>query len=288
MPDRPAGSPWSDAWRRFRRHRLAVAGVVALSIIGIAVVVGPMISPYQFDTIDLRVRGQGPTLDHPMGTDDLGRDQLVRVLEGGRISLAVGLSVVLVSVTLGVAVGAIAGFRGGLGDNILMRIVDVFIAIPGLFIVIVLVAILGASFWTVVVSLSLLRWPLTARLVRADFLSLKQREFVQAARVIGAGGGRIITRHLMPNALSPVIVASTLGVASAILTESALSYLGLGFQPPQASWGLMMQEAQGAMLQKGHWWRVFFPGMMIFLSVLSVNYLGDALRDALDPRRSVR
>jgi peptide/nickel transport system permease protein len=265
-----------------------VAGLVVLTSIGLAVAVGPLLSVYAPDRIDLSVRGQGPTLQHPMGTDDLGRDQLVRVLDGGRISLAVGLCVVLVSVTLGSAVGAIAGYRGGLGDNILMRIVDAFLAIPGLFIVIVIVAMLGPSFATVVVSLSLLRWPVTARLVRGDFLSLKEREFVEAARVIGAGAGRIILRHLLPNALSPVIVASTLGVASAILTESALSYLGLGFQAPQASWGLMLQEAQTSMLQRGHWWRVFFPGMMIFLTVLCVNYLGDALRDAVDPRRAIR
>lgn len=276
---------WSDTWRHFRRHRLAVAGLVVLLAIGLGSAVGPMLISYDPERIDFRAKSEAPSLDHPLGTDELGRDQLVRVLDGGRLSLSVALVSVAVAITLGVMVGAIAGYRGGVIDNVLMRIVDTFYAMPGLFVVILLVTLLGAKFWTIVLAISALRWMGTARLVRASFLGLKQREFVEAARASGAGGARIVVRHILPNALSPIIVAGTLGIAGAILTESALSFLGVGFQPPQATWGRMLEEAQSVVIQDGHWWRGFFPGLVIFLTVLSVNYVGDGLRDAVDPRR---
>jgi peptide/nickel transport system permease protein len=278
----------SDAWRQFRRHRLALGSLVVMLLVVAGVVFGPLVISYDPERIDFKAKSQPPTLAHPMGTDELGRDQLVRVLDGGRVSLAVALAAVTVAISVGVAVGAVAGFAGGYVDNLLMRVVDVFYSIPGLFVLILLVTLLGPGFWTIVVALGILRWMGTARLVRASFLSLKEKEFVEAARAIGAQRGRVVVRHILPNALSPIIVSATLGIAGAILTESALSFLGLGFQPPQATWGRMLEEAQRAVVNDGHWWRGFFPGLMIFITVLSVNYIGDGLRDAVDPRRIER
>jgi len=278
-------SLWSDAWRQFRRHKLALVSLVVLLVIAGATLVGPLLLPYDPERIDFRAKSEPPSLAHPMGTDELGRDQLVRVLEGGRISLAVALAAVLVAISVGVAVGAVAGYAGGWVDNVLMRVVDVFYSMPGLFVIILVMALLGPSFWTIVLAIGVLRWMGTARLVRASFLSLKEWEFVEAARSIGAPAPRIVLRHVLPNALSPIIVAATLGIAGAILTESALSFLGLGFQPPTATWGRMLEEAQSVVISNGHWWRGFFPGLMIFLTVLAVNFVGDGLRDAVDPRR---
>ncbi len=277
---------WGDAWRRFRRHRLALASLIVLVVLSIATVVGPMLLPYDPERIDFRTKDQPPSLAHPMGTDELGRDQLVRVLVGGRISLAVGVASVLVAITVGVAIGAAAGYAGGWVDNALMRLVDVFYSMPGLFVIILLMALVGPSFWGIVVAIGILRWMGTARLVRASFLSLKERDFVEAARAVGATAPRIVVRHVLPNALGPIVVAATLGIAGAILTESALSFLGLGFQPPTATWGRMLEEAQNAVISQGHWWRGFFPGLMIFASVLAVNFVGDGLNDAVDPRRT--
>lgn len=278
----------ADAWRQFRRHKLALGSLVVMVIVVLGVILGPMVITYDPERIDFKAKSQPPTLAHPMGTDELGRDQLVRVLDGGRISLAVGVAAVAVAIVVGVAIGAMAGYAGGFVDNLLMRVVDIFYSIPGLFVLILLVTLLGPGFWTIVVALGILRWMGTARLVRASFLSLKEKEFVEAARAIGARQGRVVLRHILPNALSPIIVSATLGIAGAILTESALSFLGLGFQPPQATWGRMLEEAQRAVINDGHWWRGFFPGLMIFVTVLSVNYIGDGLRDAVDPRRLER
>ncbi|MFT4039654.1 MAG: ABC transporter permease [Thermomicrobiales bacterium] len=278
----------SDAWRQFRRHKLAVGSLAMMLLMVFGVIVGPMALTYDPERIDFKTKNQPPSLAHPMGTDELGRDQLVRVLDGGRVSLAVALAAVLVSVSVGVAIGALAGYAGGLTDNLLMRLVDVFYSLPGLFVLILLVTLLGPGFWTIVIALGVLRWMGTARLVRASFLSLREKEFVEAARAIGARRGSIVVRHILPNALSPIIVAATLGIAGAILTESALSFLGLGFQPPQATWGRMLEEAQRPVISDGQWWRGFFPGLMIFITVLSVNYIGDGLRDAVDPRRVER
>lgn len=278
-------SLWSDTWRHFVRHRLALISLITMVVVASAIIVGPFFISYDPERIDFAAKNESPSLAHPMGTDELGRDQLVRVLEGGRISLAVALAAVSVAMTVGVLFGAVAGYAGGWVDNALMRVVDVFYSLPGLFILILLVTIIGPGFLTIVVAIGILRWMGAARLVRASFLSLKEKEFVESARAAGAGRVRIIFRHILPNALSPIIVAGTLGIAGAILTESALSFLGLGFQPPQATWGRMLQEAQRSVLNDGHWWRGFFPGLMIFISVLSVNFIGDGLRDAVDPRR---
>lgn len=278
-------SLWRDAARQFRRHYMAMAGLIVLTLIGVAAVAGPFVSPYDPETIDFKVKNAGPSWSHPLGTDDLGRDQLTRILYGGRVSLGVALAAVAVSSTVGVAIGAVAGFAGGIVDNLLMRLVDICYAMPGLFVVILIMTLVGPSMTSIIVTIGLLRWMGTARLVRAGFLSLKQQEFVESARAMGTPAWRIMVRHILPNTLSPIIVASTLGIAGSILTESALSFLGLGFQPPTATWGRMLAEAQSAVINKGYWWRGLFPGLVIFLVVLSVNYVGDGLRDAIDPRR---
>jgi len=279
---------WGDTWQQFRKHTLAVICLVMLLLITLGSIFGPIMLPYDPEQIDFESKSQAPSLSHPMGTDELGRDQLVRVLDGGRISLAVAAISVVMAMTLGTLVGSTAGYLGGAVDNVLMRIVDVFYSMPGLFVVILLLTVLGPGFWTIAIAIGVLRWMGTARLVRASFLSLKEAEFVEAARTIGVRGPIIVTRHLLPNALSPIIVAATLGMAGAILTESALSFLGLGFQPPQATWGRLLEEASNVVINKGHWWRGLFPGLMIFLVVLSVNFIGDGLRDAVDPRRRQR
>jgi peptide/nickel transport system permease protein len=278
-------SYWGSVWKKFAGHRLAFTSLLTLVLIALSVSFGPLLVPYEPDRIDFRAKSEPPSLRHPLGTDELGRDQLVRVLQGGRMTLAVALAAVTGSIIVGVSVGALAGYLGKFADNALMRLVDVFYSLPALFVLIIVVSLFGASFWTIVLSLSLLRWMATARLVRASFLSLREMEYVEASRALGGSAARVVLRHILPNALSPIIVASTLGIAGAVLTESALSFLGLGFQPPQATWGRMLQEAQHAVVQQGHWWRGFFPGLMIFLTVLSVNYVGDGLRDALDPKK---
>ncbi len=280
-----ARSLWRDSWSRFRRHKLAVGSLVVLSFIVIAAIVGPELLPYDPEYIDFDSNSESPSLAHPFGTDELGRDQLVRVLDGGRISLAVAVIAVFVSMTVGVLIGAAAGYRGGWVDNLLMRLVDVFYSMPSLLVAILLLALVGQGFWTIGLAIGIFRWMGTARLVRASFLTLKNMDYVDAARAIGVPPTRIALWHILPNALSPVIVATTLGIAGAILTESALSFLGLGFQPPQATWGRMLSEAQSVVINQGHWWRGLFPGFMIFLTVLAVNFVGDGLRDAIDPRR---
>lgn len=277
-------SLWIDAWRQFRRHRLAVGGLAVLAVLTVVVLAGPEIISFGPNTIDAADANQPPSLSHLMGTDELGRDQFARILVGGRLTLAASSAAMLVALLFGVVVGGMAGYTGGVVDNALMRLVDVFYSLPGLFVVILLVALIGPTFWTIVLAIAVLSWMNTARLVRASFLSLKEKEFVEAARTVGVSDLRIAMRHILPNALSPVIVAATLGVATAILIESALSFLGLGFNPPRATWGGMLSESQRAVITLGHWWRGFFPGFMIFLTVLSANFVGDGLRDALDPR----
>jgi len=280
----PAGAPRSRILRRLARHRLGIFSAGLLLLIVLACVAGPWLSPFGANRIDLAARDLGPSLAHWMGTDELGRDQLTRVLEGGRLSLSAGLATMLLTVVLGVAIGATAGYLGGWIDSALMRMVDGFYSIPGLFVLIVAVAMVGVSFWSIVVTLALLNWMATARLIRASVMTLKRQEFVEAAHVLGASHWRVVVRHLIPNALGPILVSATLNVAVAILAESTLSFLGLGFQPPDATWGRMLQEAQIPVIRDGQWWRGFFPGLMIFLTVLCVNFLGDALRDAFDPR----
>jgi len=269
------------AWRQLRKHRLALAGIVVLAVLCVSAIAAPL-SPYDANRTNMAERFQPPSLVHPMGTDDLGRDEATRVMLGGRLSLSVGLLAVALSVMVGTLVGAFAGYFGGVVDSLLMRLTEMFIAFPPLFILILLAALFGTSVWTIVLVIGLLRWMLVARLVRAAYLQLKQLEFVTAGRALGATTPQLMWRHILPNAVSPLIVAATLGVAGAILTESTLSFLGLGIQLPTATWGNMLRAAQTNMTTAP--WLAVFPGLFIFLTILSINYVGDGLRDALDPR----
>jgi peptide/nickel transport system permease protein len=292
---RPARSLWSDAWRQFRRHRLAMFGVIVFSILLVATLIGPFIYRASSDAIDYSQGLLGPSLAHPFGTDDLGRDLLARVLLGGRVSMAVGVFAVLIAITLGTSVGAVAGFFGGRTDSLLMRVTDIFLALPVLPLLLMvtylfrdpLKRVFGPElgiFLLIVGVIGALNWMALARLVRAGFLSIKQKEFVEAARCVGASNRRLMANHILPNTLSAVIVAATVGVGQAIITESALSFLGLGFPPDMPTWGRLLYDAQNFLDLAPHW--AIFPGLMIFLIVLSINYIGDGLRDALDPRKT--
>jgi peptide/nickel transport system permease protein len=284
-----AESMRSLIWRRFRRHPGAIMGCIVLGCIILAVTFAGF-SPYDPIKSDISVRNQQPTLAHPMGTDALGRDLLTRVLYGGRISLLVGLSVMVITLLIGVPVGAIAGYFGGRVDNILMRITDAALSLPSLLVLILLSAILrevetpilkSNPVLTIASVIGLLAWMFTARLVRASYLAIREMDYVTATRALGASNMRIIALHIFPNAIGPVIVESTLEVAYAILEESGLSFLGFGIQPPTPSWGNLLSNAQEYLVK--YPWLAIFPGVMIFLSVISINYIGDGLRDAFDP-----
>lgn len=236
------------------------------------------------NVVDLAAADQPPSAAHLFGTDQLGRDLLARSMAGGRLTLAVGFSAMAAAVVIGVLVGALAGAGPKWVDAALMRTVDVFYAVPGLFLVILVMSLWGATFVTIVLSIALLSWMTVARLTRATYLSVREREFVKAARLLGFGRLRVALVHVLPNTLGPVLVAGTLGVASAILLESALSFLGLGFSPPTATWGGMLQDAIGPTVQQGLWWQGFFPGVLIALTVVAVTWLGDGLRKVVDPR----
>jgi peptide/nickel transport system permease protein len=275
------------ALERFREHRPAVVGVFVLGTLALLSAAAPIVSPYDPEKTALLLIYEPPSLTHPFGTDGLGRDLATRILYGGRVSLSIGLLAVAVAISVGTLVGTIAGFYGRWLDGILMRFVDMMYSFPRLFLLILFgVLFKGMTLPVIVTVLGLLSWMTTARLVRASFLSLKHREFVEAARCIGAGDRRIIVRHILPNALAPIIVAATLGVAAAIIAESTLSFLGLGIQPPTPTWGNMLRDATSEM-EKAPWIAIF-PGLFIFLAVVSINFIGDGLRDALDPRHVVR
>jgi peptide/nickel transport system permease protein len=262
---------------------MALVGMVLMGVIVTLVVLAPWVTPYEPNEIELKVRLQPPNREHIMGTDELGRDVFTRVLYGGRISLLIGISAMVVSMTLGILVGAAGGYFGGRIDSVIMRLVDVFISFPSLFLLIMLASFLGTSLVTIIFVIGLLSWMRVARLVRANFLSVKEREFIVAARALGVSGKRIVFQHLLPNSLGPVIVAATITVSLAILTESALSYLGLGVQPPQATWGNMLRFAQQQIGNAP--WTAIFPGLMIFLVSVAINFIGDGMRDAFDPRQ---
>jgi peptide/nickel transport system permease protein len=274
------------AWDRFRRHRLALIGLVVLLIeITIAVSAPVLISQ------DLALHPQptkileNPSATHLLGTDEAGRDILARLIYAGRVSLTIGILAMTVSVTVGTGLGAIAGYYGGWIDNIIMRFTDAMLSIPLLFFLIVLAVVLGPSVPTLIIAIGLLSWMELARIVRGSFLSLKSRDFIEGARAIGVRDVGIIVNHILPNTLAPITVASTLGVGNAILTEAAVSYLGLGVQPPSPSWGNMLYNAQNYLWNAP--WVALYPGVMILITVLCINFVGDALRDALDPRMTI-
>ncbi|MBI1856167.1 MAG: ABC transporter permease [Chloroflexi bacterium] len=278
----PENSPARRVWRRFRRHRLAMAGVVLASLIFTLVIFAPVFTPNLPNKQDLKHRLAAPDLAHFMGTDELGRDVFSRVLFGGRISLLIGLSAMAVSVSVGTLIGSISGYFGGRVDTAIMRIIDIIISFPTLFLLIMLASFLGSNIVIVILVIGLLSWMRVARLVRAGFISIKERDFIMAARALGSSSSRMVFGHLLPNSLGPIIVAATIDVSGAILTESALSYLGLGIQPPQATWGNMLRFAQDQMAVAP--WTAIFPGLMIFLVSIAINFIGDGLRDAFDPR----
>jgi peptide/nickel transport system permease protein len=276
-------------WRRFRRHPGAIAGSIMLGIIILTVILAPL-SPYDPVTSDIPNRLQPPSLAHPFGTDQLGRDLLTRCLYGGRVSLTVGFMVVMITLVIGVPIGAVSGYFGGRVDNVLMRITDAALSLPSLLVLILLSAILRETdlpffernnVLTIALVIGSLSWMTNARLVRATYLTLRGKDFVTAANCMGASSLRIMGRHILPNTVGPIIVASTLEMGYAIMEEAGLSFLGFGIQPPTPSWGNLLSNAQEHLTK--HPWLAIFPGLMIFLTIISINYIGDGLRDAFDP-----
>jgi len=277
------------AWKRFRRHPGALVGSVVLLVIILSVTFA-FLSPYGPLESDIKNRYQAPSLEHPFGTDGLGRDVLTRCLYGGRVSLFVGFMVMVITLVIGIPVGAIAGFFGGWIDNILMRIIDAVLSLPSLLILILLSAILRSielpfvesnSVMTISVVIGILSWPTVARLVRAVFLTCREMEYVTAAQALGASDSRIMVGEILPNGFGPIIVEATLEIAYAIMEESGLSFLGFGIMPPIPSWGNLLNAAQEHLVE--YPWLAIFPGLMIFFTIISINYIGDGLRDALDP-----
>ncbi|MCL5950993.1 MAG: ABC transporter permease [Chloroflexi bacterium] len=286
---------WGDAWRQFRRQRTATIGLCVLAVLILGTLAGPFVYSQDASSINFGLKRQGPTLAHPFGTNDVGQDQMARAMVGGRISLAVGLTAAVVSIVLGLLIGTTAGYFGGHLDNLLMRLTDLFLSLPFMPVLLMtlylfrdaLRGVFGPQLGIFLLIVGLIggfQWMSTARIVRASVLSLKETEFVEAARCVGVQTHRIILRHILPNVLSPVIVAATLGVGAAIIAESTLSFLGLGFPPDFPTWGRMLFDAQDYLELSPH--MALFPGLLISLTVLSINYVGDGLRDALDPRRT--
>ncbi len=293
---RPAKSTslWAEAWRRFKRHRLAYWSLWLLGALVAAVLIGPLVYKVGINDVDFAQKLATPSAAHPMGTDDLGRDLLARVLYGGRISLAVGLAAMLMAITVGVTIGAVAGMARGWVDAALMWVTDLFLSLPQLPLLLLLIFLFREPlkqafglevgiFILIVVVIGGFRWMPVARLVRAQFFSLREKEFVEAARALGASVPRQVVRHILPNSLGPVIVAGTIDIAAAIIAESTLSFLGLGFPPDVPTWGRILYDGRDYMDLAMHW--ALFPGIAIFLTVLTINFIGDGLRDALDPRR---
>lgn len=296
------GAKLTIFWKRLRKNKFAVMGLVILTILYLAAAFAPLLTPYtvEGEAADILMTDLPPTFTsykgmdwegnekvyapNYFGRDELGRDVFARTLYAGRISLTVGFVSVSIYITIGTIWGAIAGFYGGWVDNIMMRIVDAIMAMPIMLLLITIMALFTPNIFNVMIVIGITGWTGIARYVRAEFLSLKKRDFTEAARCIGAKNSRIIFRHILPNAVAPIIVAATMGIAGSILSESTLSFLGLGVQPPTASWGNMLSNAQELSTMVSSPWKAFYPGMMIFITVLSFNFFGDGLRDALDPR----
>jgi len=280
---------WTLTWRRFRRSKLAVIALVYVGLVSLLAIAAPMIAgskstpiPFGPNDIDVANRLQPPDAHHRFGTDELGRDVLARMLHGARVSLTVGLLATAMALIVGSFFGAIAGYYGGVADWLVSRLIEVVLCFPLLFLALAIVAFFGPSVWTIMIALGLTTWTSEARYVRGEFLRIREMEFAYAARASGARDSRIIFRHLLPNALAPVLVSASFGVAYAILTESALSFLGLGVPLPTATWGSILASAKQFI--EYAWWLVVFPGVAIFLTVAAFNIIGDRFRDALDPR----
>ncbi|MGH2649899.1 MAG: ABC transporter permease [Actinomycetota bacterium] len=277
-----ARSPAGEAWRRLRRNRLAMLGAALLVAMVAVAAVTPWITPYPYAKTQLAYGARAPSWQHPLGTDELGRDLLTRVMWGARVSLGVGVLATLVSLTIGVSYGALAGYLGGRADQLMMRVVDILYGLPFMFFVIILMVVLGRNIFNLFIALGAVQWLTMARIVRGQVLALKVRDFVQGARALGGGSLRILAVHLVPNAAGPIIVYATLTVPAVMLEEAFLSFLGLGVQPPMASWGSLASE--GAVAMEPYPWLILFPGLALTVTLFSLNFLGDGLRDALDPQ----
>ena len=277
-------SPGRRARRRFFRHKLAMFGLVVISILTLSAILAPVIAPYEYEAMNLQAWRQAPSEEYKLGTDSYGRDVLSRLIWGGRVSLAVGLIAVGIYETIAIILGSISGYYGGKTDWVIMRIVDVVMTFPWLIIIIFMVSILGPSMFNTMLAIGILGWTAPTRLIRGQILSLREMDYVMAARSIGVQNFRIISRHVFPGVVAPLMVHATFGVASAILVEAALSFLNLGIQPPIPSWGNMMSKAQELVILEQMPWLWIPPGICIMLAVLSINFVGDGLRDALDPK----
>ena len=284
LPDEAetGSSLWRDAWHRLQKNRLAVAGFIVIVILSIASFLAPWVAPYAYETQDLSLGAVSPRPGHWLGTDTLGRDQLTRLLYGGRVSLSVGLAATAVSLVIGVLYGAVSAFVGGNTDRVMMRIVDIMYSLPFAIFVILLMVYFGRDIRLLFVAIGAIEWLTMARIVRGQMLSLKRQEFIEAVHALGLRRRRIILRHMIPNVLGPVIVYATLTVPAVMLLEAFLSFLGLGVQPPMSSWGLMINDGAANMEQAP--WLLVFPGLALALTLFSLNFLGDGLRDALEPR----
>ena len=272
-------------WMRFKQNKLAVLGGLVVAVLFTIAIFAPAITPYDPNAINVQNILEPPGFTHPFGTDDLGRDILSRIIWGSRISLSVGFVAVGISTFIGVLLGAITGYYGGWVDRVIMRFVDIMLSIPTFFLLLAVIAFLEPGISNIMIVIGLTSWMGVTRLVRAEFLSVKEREFTQSARAIGAGDIRIIFRHILPNSMAPVLVSAVLGVAGAILTESALSFLGIGVQPPTSSWGNILTIGKDNI--EIAWWLSVFPGVAILVTVLAYNLLGEGIRDAIDPRMKV-
>jgi peptide/nickel transport system permease protein len=283
VPTEPSVRRRPGVWQRFRRHRVAMIGAIILLVLTAGSLGASVLTPNDPNKVDISAYRKGPDASHLLGTDSSGRDVLSRLLHAGRVSLSVGVVAVAIYTAIGVTLGSFSGFYGGRVDSVIMRFADIVLSFPALILIITVVSALGPSIYNIMLVIGLLGWPPIARIVRALFLSLREREFVLASRTIGVPNVRIIFRHILPNAIAPVIVAATFGMANAILLEAGLSFLGLGVQPPTPSWGNMLTDAQSLTVLESMPWLWIPPGAMIALAVLSINFLGDGLRDALDP-----
>ena len=279
---RPSSTYWQDVFRRFRKDPLAVGGMIVILTIAVSAIVLPMFMPYSYDGMDLTNMNAGPSLAHLCGTDAMGRDLFVRILYGARISLTIGVVAAMINFCIGVLYGGIAGFVGGRADMLMMRIVDILIGLPQLLYVVLIMLVLGSNIVSVIVALCFTSWIGTARVVRGEVMRLRHSEYVLAARVSGASDWELLIRHLLPNCMGPIIVSTAFLIPSAIFSEAFLSFLGIGIQAPQASWGTLANDAIPAMNASPH--QMFFPVLAICLTMFSLNFIGDGLRDALDPR----
>lgn len=279
---RPSTTYWHDVWQRFRRDPLAVGGMIVIIIIALMAIFIPMVSPYSYDGMDLTQMNQGPSLQHPCGTDQMGRDLFIRILYGARISLTIGVVAAAINCCIGILYGGISGYIGGWLDMVMMRIVDILTSLPSLLYIILIMLVFGSNMGSVILALCFTSWIGTARVVRSEVMRLKHSEYVLAARLSGANTWQLLISHLIPNAMGPIIVSTAFLIPNAIFSESFLSFLGIGIQAPMASWGTLANDAISMMLSQPY--QMFFPVLAICLTMFSFNFIGDGLRDALDPK----